>query len=54
MATRTEPIELIGALIDRSINAASHIEQNAPVALTLETLLDDLARLSRPVETRRT
>ena len=53
LATRTEPIELIGTLIDRSINATSHIEQNAPVALTLETLLDDLARMSRPAEARR-
>jgi DNA polymerase III subunit delta' len=53
LTDRGEPVELIGALIDRSIDATSHIEQNVPVALCMETLLNDLARLSRPAETRR-
>lgn len=53
LAGRGEPIELIGALIDRCIDATSHIEQNVPVALCMETLLNDLARMSRPAETRR-
>lgn len=53
LAGHGEPVELVSALIDRSIEASSHIEQNVPVALCMETLLNDLARMSRPVESRR-
>jgi DNA polymerase-3 subunit delta' len=53
LTTRGEPLELIGELIDRSVDASSHIEQNVGVPLTLETLLTDLARMSRPAEARR-
>ena len=52
LANRGEPMELIGALMERSIDATSHIDQNVPVALALETLLDDLAKMSRPVPVR--
>lgn len=45
-----QSIELTGALVDRVIEAATHIDQNVPVALVLETLLDDLARMTRPVK----
>ena len=48
MTLRGESIELTGALIERSIDATSHVEQNVGVALVLETLLCDLARISRP------
>ena len=36
--------ELLGELIDRTIDASSHIDQNVPVPITLESLFDDLAR----------
>ena len=52
MSARGESLELTGALIERSIDATSHIEQNVGVALSLETLLDDLARMSRPAIAR--
>lgn len=51
---RMEPTELVGSLIDRTIEASTHIEQNVPVPLTLESLFSDLARMSRPADTRRT
>lgn len=53
LTKRGEPTELISELIDRTIDASSHIEQNVPVALALETLFSDLARMTRPAETRR-
>lgn len=54
LAKRMEPTELVGSLIDRTIEASTHIEQNVPVPLTLESLFSDLARMSRPADTRRT
>jgi DNA polymerase-3 subunit delta' len=42
------PSERIADLIDRTVDASTHLEQNVPVALVLETLLSDLARMSRP------
>jgi hypothetical protein len=53
LAKRGEPTELLGELIDRTIDASNHIEQNVPVALVLETLFSDLARMTRPAEARR-
>lgn len=53
LTKRGEPTELISELIDRTIDASSHIEQNVPVALALETLFSDLARMTRPAEARR-
>lgn len=47
IATQSDAFELLGALIDRTISAASHLDQNISVALTLDALLDDLARISR-------
>jgi DNA polymerase III subunit delta' len=43
-----DSIELVGTLLDRTVEAATHIEQNVPVALCLETLLNDVARMTRP------
>lgn len=54
LAKRMEPTELVGSMIDRAIDASTHIEQNVPVPLTLEALFSDLARMSRPADTRRT
>ena len=53
IAGRPEPEELIAALIDRAITATGHIEQNVAVALCVESLFDDLSRISRPAEARR-
>ena len=47
IATHPEAFEILGALIDRTVSAASHLDMNISVALTLDALLDDLARLSR-------
>jgi DNA polymerase-3 subunit delta' len=47
IAGRKDPFELIGAAIERGITAAGQIDQNVPVALCLDTFLDDLAKLSR-------
>ncbi|MEI8380530.1 MAG: DNA polymerase III subunit delta' [Planctomycetota bacterium] len=47
VATRGDAMELIGSLIERAIDASSHIEQNVPVPLCLESLLDDLSRMTR-------
>lgn len=52
MADRGDPLELMGKLIERSIEATVHIEQNVPVALSLETLFSDLSRMTRPANTR--
>ncbi|MBS0204227.1 MAG: DNA polymerase III subunit delta' [Planctomycetes bacterium] len=52
LTNRAEPLELIGTLIERAIEGANHIEQNVPVPLALEAMLDDLARMSRPVIAR--
>lgn len=42
-------IELIGSLIDRTIDAASHLDQNVTVPMALDSLFDDLARTLRPL-----
>ena len=48
-----DPMGLLGALIDRSVDASSHIDQNVPVPATLDALYDELARLLRaPTLTR--
>jgi DNA polymerase-3 subunit delta' len=47
ISARPEPIEVIEASIERAIAAATHIDQNVPVALCLDSFLDDLAKLSR-------
>ena len=47
IASHAEPFDRLGRLIDRTITAASHIDQNISVALSLDALLDDLARHSR-------
>lgn len=46
VASRGDAIDLAGNLIERVIDTTSHIEQNVPVPLCLETMLDDLARMS--------
>lgn len=51
-AAHPESLEVLGSLIDRAINAASHIDQNLSVALCLDTLLDDLARMTRSLTAR--
>ncbi len=40
-------IEVLGTLIDRSVDASSHIDQNVPVPLTLDSLFDTLSRTLR-------
>ena len=42
-----DPMGLLGTLIDRSIDASSHIDQNVPVPATLDALYDELSRLLR-------
>lgn len=39
--------ELLGASIDRAVEASLNIDSNVPVALSLDSLFDDLARLNR-------
>lgn len=51
-AKHGEPLELMGKLIERSVEATVHIEQNVPVPLSLETLFSDLSRMTRPASTR--
>ncbi len=51
-SSQPESIELLGTLIDRSIDAAGQIDQNISVALCLDTLLDDLARVTRLATSR--
>lgn len=53
IATRNEPVELIGTLIERAVTAAGQIDQNVPVALCLDTFLDDVARMTRPAAASR-
>ena len=48
LGSQPESLELVGTLLERSVDAASHIDQNVPVALCLETLMNDLAKLTRP------
>lgn len=49
----TDGHELLGVLIDRTIDASIHIDQNVPVPITLESLFDDLSRKLRlPVPAR--
>ena len=47
IAPHPEAFEILGAIIDRTVSAASHLDQNISVALTLDALLDDVARLAR-------
>ena len=39
--------DLLGTLIDRAVDASMNIDSNVPVALSLDNLFDDLARLIR-------
>lgn len=39
--------DLLGVLIDRTIDASIHIDQNVPVPITLESLFDELSRKLR-------
>jgi DNA polymerase-3 subunit delta' len=43
----TEHLEVIAALMERSILAETHLERNTGVNLCLETLFDDLGRITR-------
>ena len=53
MLNAGHPPEQFGALIDRTVDAARHIDDNVPVAMTLDALFDDLSRLMRaPTPTR--
>jgi DNA polymerase-3 subunit delta' len=47
-----ETMDMIGALIERLMDATGHLEQNVSVPLVLETLLDDLSRMTRPAVAR--
>ena len=47
IASHPQAFEILGSLIDRTVSAASHLDQNISVALTLDALLDDLARITR-------
>jgi DNA polymerase III subunit delta' len=50
---RPNPQELLGTLIERTIDASSHIDHNVPVALAVDALYDDLAHhLRLPSVTR--
>jgi DNA polymerase-3 subunit delta' len=45
--------EILGSLIDRTVDASGHLDQNVPVPMTLESLFDDLSRkLRAPTPTR--
>ncbi len=46
--TFPDPLGLIGQLIDRTVDASMHIDQNVPVPATLDALYDELSRLLRP------
>ncbi|MEI8018152.1 MAG: hypothetical protein WCH39_08105 [Schlesneria sp.] len=43
----TDPMGVLGQLIDRSVDASMHIDQNVPVPATLDALFDELSRLLR-------
>ena len=47
LRTTSDPIDAVGRMLDRSIEAAIHLDRNVPVALCLESLFDDLARSIR-------
>ena len=47
IAWHGDAFDRLGRLLDRTVTAASHLDQNISVALSLDALLDDLARLSR-------
>ena len=40
-------LELVGSLIERTVEASSHIDQNVPVPLAIEALFQDLSRILR-------
>ncbi len=42
-----DPIGVLGQLIDRTVDASMHIDQNVPVPATLDALYDELSRLLR-------
>ena len=45
--------DLLGSLMDRTINATIHIDQNVPVPITLDSLYDELSKtLRNPVPAR--
>ncbi len=46
--TFPDPLGLIGQLIDRTVDASMHIDQNVPVPATLDALYDEFSRLLRP------
>lgn len=45
--TRRPPADLVSVLLERTFDAAEHVEQNVPVPLVLETLFHDLASALR-------
>ncbi len=47
LAAQPNSQELIGGLIDRTVDASTHIDQNVPVPLSLDCLFDDLSRRLR-------
>lgn len=53
MLSAGHPPEQFGTLIDRTIDASRHIDDNVPVAMTLDSLFDDLSRLMRAPATGR-
>ena len=46
-------LDVLGKLIDRTVDASSQINQNVPVPLSLDSLFDDIARTLRPQATSR-
>jgi DNA polymerase-3 subunit delta' len=48
LASQPDCLELVGSLIDRTIDASGHVDQNVGVALCLDALFEDLARMVRP------
>ena len=53
ISERPEFIELLGSLIDRTVDASIHIDQNVPVPISLDSLFDDLARMLRTTTSSR-
>jgi DNA polymerase III subunit delta' len=48
-----DAIDVLGQVIDRTVDASMHIDQNVPVPATLDALFDELSRLLRgPGQTR--
>jgi len=47
LRTHADGMELLGSLIDRAVDASSHIDQNVAVPLCLDAMFDDVARLLR-------